>query len=77
VPKNEESTCRTQILIFLHSGRRPRYISPLVVFVRDLGSSGGSGSLAGDAEIFLLVCGRGSEWIEGEYLIADWPAVIF
>jgi len=57
----EESTGRNQILSFLHSGRRPRYIRPLAVLVRGFGFSGDSLSLNGDAETFLLVCGGGSE----------------
>ena len=48
-----------------------------MVLVRGFGSSGGSGSLHGDAETFLLVCGRGSESVEEKYSAADWPAVIF
>ncbi len=35
----EESRGRNQILSFLHSARRPRYIRPQVVLVRRFGSS--------------------------------------
>jgi hypothetical protein len=66
-----------QIFSFLHSGRRPRYIRPLVVFVLGFGSSGGSDSRNGDAETFLLACGSGSESVNEKYSSADWPSVIF
>ena len=45
-----------------------------MVLVRGFGFSA---SLHGDAEIFLLVCGEGSESINEKYSTADWPAVIF